>query len=117
MNGVYRYGSTSLFPTDTYQASNYWVDVVFVTDLPPDTTPPSVSAISPEDAATDVGLAAAVTATFSEAMNSATITADNFELRDFGRRTGAHRAHVRRFREDRSAHAEHVARAAVDATS
>jgi hypothetical protein len=29
-NGVYKYGATNSFPTDTYQASNYWVDVVFV---------------------------------------------------------------------------------------
>ncbi|MFC7381524.1 DUF4082 domain-containing protein [Sphaerisporangium rhizosphaerae] len=28
-NGVYRYGTSSSFPTSTYQASNYWVDVVF----------------------------------------------------------------------------------------
>lgn len=28
-NGVYRYGSTSAFPTATYSSSNYWVDVVF----------------------------------------------------------------------------------------
>ncbi|MFC4893239.1 DUF4082 domain-containing protein [Streptosporangium amethystogenes subsp. fukuiense] len=28
-NGVYKYGATNSFPTDTYQASNYWVDVVF----------------------------------------------------------------------------------------
>jgi uncharacterized protein YjdB len=28
-NGVYMYGSTSSFPTNTFQASNYWVDVVF----------------------------------------------------------------------------------------
>jgi uncharacterized protein YjdB len=27
-NGVYMYGSTSAFPGDTYNASNYWVDVV-----------------------------------------------------------------------------------------
>jgi probable HAF family extracellular repeat protein len=27
--GVYRYGATSGFPTQTYRASNYWVDVVF----------------------------------------------------------------------------------------
>lgn len=35
-NGLYRYG-TSGFPTDTYNASNYWVDVAF---QPNDTTPP-----------------------------------------------------------------------------
>ena len=28
-NGVYAYGSSSIFPTNTFQASNYWVDVVF----------------------------------------------------------------------------------------
>lgn len=28
-NGLYRYGSGGGFPTSTYQASNYWVDVVF----------------------------------------------------------------------------------------
>ena len=26
--GVYAYGSTSTFPSNTYNASNYWVDVV-----------------------------------------------------------------------------------------
>ncbi len=28
-NGVYVYGNTDLFPTNTYGATNYWVDVVF----------------------------------------------------------------------------------------
>jgi len=28
-NAVYNYGSSSAFPTSSYQASNYWVDVVF----------------------------------------------------------------------------------------
>ena len=28
-NGVYAYGSTSLFPTQTWFTANYWVDVVF----------------------------------------------------------------------------------------
>lgn len=28
-NGLYVYGSASSFPVNTYQASNYWVDVVF----------------------------------------------------------------------------------------
>ena len=31
-NGVYRYG-VSGFPTKTYKASNYWVDVVFTTNF------------------------------------------------------------------------------------
>jgi hypothetical protein len=28
-NGVYVYGSSSLFPSNTYNATNYWVDVLF----------------------------------------------------------------------------------------
>jgi len=28
-NGVYSYGSSNLFPNNTYNANNYWVDVVF----------------------------------------------------------------------------------------
>src|SRR6185295_13462197 len=30
-NGVYRYGTGGGFPTNTWQSSNYWVDVVFTT--------------------------------------------------------------------------------------
>ncbi|MEU8203442.1 DUF4082 domain-containing protein [Streptosporangium sp. NPDC049046] len=29
-NGVYTYGAGNTFPTSTYQATNYWVDVVFI---------------------------------------------------------------------------------------
>ncbi|MBZ6077735.1 DUF4082 domain-containing protein, partial [Microvirga puerhi] len=28
-NGIYAYGSSSVFPSNSYQASNYWVDVLF----------------------------------------------------------------------------------------
>ncbi|MEV0144561.1 MULTISPECIES: DUF4082 domain-containing protein [unclassified Nonomuraea] len=28
-NGVFTYGATNTFPTNTYQATNYWVDVLF----------------------------------------------------------------------------------------
>jgi hypothetical protein len=30
-NGVFRYGASSVFPDQTWAASNYWVDVVFQT--------------------------------------------------------------------------------------
>jgi len=43
-NGVYAVGSG--FPRDTYLSSNYWVDVVFTTDLT-DTTAPSSSTVFP----------------------------------------------------------------------
>lgn len=32
-NGVYSYSSKSSFPSNSYQASNYWVDVVFQTSI------------------------------------------------------------------------------------
>jgi len=28
-NGVFHYGNTSSFPSQTFNAANYWVDVVF----------------------------------------------------------------------------------------
>jgi len=31
-NGVFAYSASSTFPTNSYQASNYWVDVVFSTN-------------------------------------------------------------------------------------
>ncbi|MEA2534508.1 MAG: large repetitive protein [Actinomycetota bacterium] len=34
-NGVFAYGSTSAFPTSSFNATNYWVDVVFNTKAPP----------------------------------------------------------------------------------
>jgi N,N-dimethylformamidase beta subunit-like, C-terminal/Domain of unknown function (DUF4082)/Fibronectin type III domain/Bacterial Ig domain len=36
-NGVYDYAASSTFPTSTYHASNYWVDVVFSPSTPPGT--------------------------------------------------------------------------------
>ncbi len=54
-NGVYRYGATRGFPTQHATAPrNYWVDVVFDTDAPADTTPPTVIAATPAAGATGV---------------------------------------------------------------
>ena len=75
-------GARRTFPSSTFNATNYWVDVVFSTTAPPDTTPPTVSSVSPAAGATGVATATAVSATFSEAMNAATIGASTFELRD-----------------------------------
>ncbi len=38
-NGVFKYGAGTAFPTGSYQASNYWVDVVFDTTPPAPTSP------------------------------------------------------------------------------
>ncbi|MEO9239884.1 MAG: DUF4082 domain-containing protein, partial [Jatrophihabitantaceae bacterium] len=69
----YLYGSG--FPTGASN-SNYWVDPVFATTLTPpgDTTPPTVTKLSPLNTATSVATSAAPTATFSEPINPASLT-------------------------------------------
>jgi hypothetical protein len=44
-NGVYRYGASG-FPTSSFEASNYWADVVFTTTIVPDTTPSVLSGVN-----------------------------------------------------------------------
>ncbi len=78
-NGVYRYGASSAFPNQTWNASNYWVDVVF-TGGSADTTPPAVIATTPQAGASSVAPSSTVTATFSEAMQAATITTASMQL-------------------------------------
>jgi uncharacterized repeat protein (TIGR02543 family) len=80
-NGVYKYGPSGSFPTDTFQTSNYWVDVVFATTAD-DTTPPIVTQLMPADGAYNVNTAANIMVTFSESVDPNTITSSTFELRD-----------------------------------
>jgi hypothetical protein len=82
-NGIYQYGPTGGFPSNTYQSSNYWVDVVFTTTAPgPDTTPPTVTSFTPAAGGANVNVNANVTVTFNEAMNAATVNGTTVELRD-----------------------------------
>ena len=46
-NGVYAYGASSVFPNQTYNAANYWVDVVFQAGPPPTLTSLMVTPASP----------------------------------------------------------------------
>ncbi|MBN8655678.1 MAG: DUF4082 domain-containing protein, partial [Anaerolineae bacterium] len=80
-NGVYNYGS-SAFPQSTFNASNYWVDVLFAPDVPIDNTPPTITSVTPANGATNVSLGTTVTITFNEAMDPLTLTTSTFELRD-----------------------------------
>ncbi len=51
-DGVYGYGATSSFPTNTFKALNYWVDVLFT----PEDVPTLTSiAVTPADATLTVG--------------------------------------------------------------
>jgi hypothetical protein len=80
-NGVYRYGGG--FPASTYNATNYWVDPIF--DVAPvDSLPPTVSVVTPSNAATGVAVDAPVTIAFSESMDPLTISASTISLRGPG---------------------------------
>ncbi|MGI5506383.1 DUF4082 domain-containing protein [Lentzea sp. CA-135723] len=68
-NGVYKYGGG--FPNNSYNATNYWVDVIYRNGLNGDTTPPTLTARTPAVNATAVSLTAPLTATFSEAVDPA----------------------------------------------
>jgi hypothetical protein len=84
-DGVYAYSSGSTFPTSTYASTNYWVDVLFTTNAT-DTTPPTVTAETPAPNASNVSTTTTVTATFSEAVQSSTIS---FVLKDSSNNTVA----------------------------
>ncbi len=79
MNAVFHEGSDA-FPDQSFNASNYWADVVFSNG--PDTTPPFVTSRTPMSGATDVPVTQSVTATFDEPMDPATISPSTFNLRD-----------------------------------
>ncbi len=80
-NGLYLYTAASAFPTQSFQSSNYFADVVFATSFV-DTTPPIVTTHAPATNATGVPPAATVSATFNEPIDLATVTTATFELRD-----------------------------------
>jgi hypothetical protein len=69
LTGTYHYGGDA-FPNQTYNNSNYYVDVVFKTD---NVTPPSVTDRSPTAGAT-ADIDAAVSATFARAIDPASLT-------------------------------------------
>ena len=56
-NGVYAYGPAGTFPNQDWFSSNYWVDVVFSTTVPPDITSPTVTAFTIPSTATSLAVA------------------------------------------------------------
>lgn len=78
-NGLYRYGSTG-FPTSSFNATNYYVDVVFMNDNAPDTTPPTVTSTNPTNNATGVAVTTNVSANISEALDSTSVTSTTVTL-------------------------------------
>ena len=70
-NGVYRYGSGG-FPSNTYGATNYWVDVVYEPG-PPDTIAPQVVGRSPAIDEPAAPVDTSVVVTFNEGIDPATL--------------------------------------------
>ena len=78
-DGIYTYGSESAFPSSSYDATNYWVDVVFATAVSA-SSGPVVTTVSPANGATSVSTGTSVTATFNESMSASTIDGSTFQL-------------------------------------
>jgi hypothetical protein len=72
-NGVYLNGSSLAFPTKTFNATNYWVDVVMTT-AGVSTTPPSVTTQSPAPNQTGVPINSPILAVFNTQIDPSTLT-------------------------------------------
>lgn len=77
-NGVYAYGAAGSFPTASYGAANYWVDVITgsaqAPEEPTDTTAPQVVSTTPVDGAFDIARDGTISAVLSEALDTTTLT-------------------------------------------
>jgi hypothetical protein len=78
-NGVYRYGSSSGFPTRSWNASNYWVDVVFTPAQEPaptttTTEPPATTTTTQPPATTTTTTAPPPTTTTTQPAPTTTTT-------------------------------------------
>jgi len=78
-NGVYAVGSGGVFPSQSYEDSNYWVDVTFV---PGAVTAPAVTAVSPINGATGISTSPTITLSFNEALNPSTVNSSTIQLLD-----------------------------------
>ena len=81
-NGVYKYGGG--FPTDTFNKTNYWVDVIFSASGGTDNTPPAVVGVVPVSGAPAVAATSDVRATFTEPLDPSTLTTSTFTLQGPG---------------------------------
>ncbi|MBT2567578.1 DUF4082 domain-containing protein [Arthrobacter sp. ISL-85] len=69
-NGLFRYGASSAFPDQVYDAEYYWVDVSF---SPSSSVPPAVSSVSPLNGATDITTAAKPSATLNQPVTPSSV--------------------------------------------
>ncbi|MFD0630420.1 DUF4082 domain-containing protein [Catenulispora yoronensis] len=72
-NGVYAYGGSTVFPNNSYNDTNYWVDPVFDNTGVP-TTPPTVTSTSPSSSMAATSPTTTVSANFSYAIDMSAVT-------------------------------------------
>jgi Domain of unknown function (DUF4082)/Bacterial Ig-like domain len=77
--GVYGYGSGSVFPSNSFNASNYWVDVVYSPGS--GAAAPVVSGVTPDDGSSGNAVSVAPSATFSQPVVPSSVS---FTLKDSG---------------------------------
>ena len=102
--GVYAYGSSSTFPSNSFNASNYWVDVVYTTAS--GVVTPVVSSVTPGSGSSGNPVSVAPTATFSQAVVPSTVS---FTLKDSGREHGRGSVSFRQHRHGGHVHAHKLA--------
>jgi hypothetical protein len=72
-NGVYRYGTGGGFPTSSFNAANYWVDVLYSTTAI-DNSPPTILSTTPAANSTDALASTPISVSFSEPVDANTIS-------------------------------------------
>jgi methionine-rich copper-binding protein CopC len=75
--GVYAYGSSGTFPTNSFGGANYWVDAVYTT--PSGVFTPTVTSVTPASGSSGNPDSVVPTATFSQAVVPSTVS---FTLKD-----------------------------------
>ena len=69
-DGVFLYTSIPAFPQETFNSSNYWVDVAFTAAPPSDTSAPSITSRTPASGATGIATTSTITATFGQVVKT-----------------------------------------------
>src|SRR5437867_2376948 len=83
-NGVYAYGSAGLFPNNSPldHPTNYMVDVVFEGTSAPNTTPPTITSITPANGATGVDPNTNIDIHFSKEIDASSLNGITVQLLD-----------------------------------
>ncbi len=83
-NGVFKYTNSPAFPNQSFNADNYFVDVVFDTEIGPDVVAPLITRSRPIQEGSNVGVGKNLLVYFNESLDGASISASTVELRDAG---------------------------------